>query len=252
MNDVELAGHLAQTAGRMLLDLKAAGIFAGKDLAIAGDKIMDRLLVLAIAAQRPDDGMVCEETRDTPDRLEKSRVWIIDPLDGSREFGDARDDWAVHVGLAVDGQAVSGAVAVPSLGEDAVFRSDRPVKRPGHHGAPRILVSRTRRPPEADFLAERIGGEIVEMGSAGAKAMAVVRGEAEIYIHSGGQYEWDSCAPVAVAQGNGLHCSRIDGSPLRYNRSDLSMPDLLICTPEWADRVVEAMRAFPQAGEAAQ
>lgn len=244
MNDVELAAHLAETAGRMLMEVKASGVFQENELAKAGDQIVDRFLVLAIKAQRPDDGIICEETRDARARVEKSRVWIVDPVDGSREYGEERGDWAVHVGLAIDGAASVGAVAMPALGGGEVFRSDRRVFEGTRSGAPRIAVSRTRRPPQAEALANRFGGELVEMGSAGAKAMAVVRGDAEIYVHSGGQHEWDSCAPVAVAQGNGLHCSRLDGGELRYNRGDLYIPDLLICTPEWRDPVLAEIVAM--------
>src|SRR5690606_20624454 len=170
------------------------------------------------------------------------RVWIVDPVDGTREYGEERSDWAVHVGLAIDGVATVGAVALPGLDGGLVLRSDRPAALPlAHGGAPRLLVSRTRPAPEALALVKRLGGELVPMGSAGAKAMAVVRGEAEIYLHSGGQYEWDSCAPVAVARGHGLHCSRIDGSELRYNQRDTWLPDLLICRPEWAEPVLAAV-----------
>ena len=155
-----------------------------------------------------------------------------------REFGEGRPDWAVHVGLAVDGVAKVGAVALPGL-NGAVLRSDQSATLAPHNGKPRLLVSRTRPAAEALAVAEQLGGELVPMGSAGAKAMAVVRGEAEIYLHSGGQYEWDNCAPVAVAKAHGLHCSRIDGRPLVYNNADTYLPDLLICRPEWAERVLK-------------
>ncbi len=164
-------------------------------------------------------------------------------MDGTREYGEARSDWAVHVGLAIDSVATLGAVALPGLDGGAVFRTDTPQPLPPHDGAPRLLVSRTRPAAEALAVCEALGGELVPMGSAGAKAMAVIRGEADIYLHSGGQYEWDSCAPVAVALAHGLHCSRIDGSTLVYNQADTYMPDLLICRPEWAERVLEAVSA---------
>ena len=248
LSDVELAVTLAEAAGRLLLSIRNGGIFAGADLGCAGDKIADRFLMLALRAHRPEDGLICEESRDTLERLEKSRVWIIDPVDGSREFGEERSDWAVHVGLAIDGVASVGAVALPGVGGGIVLRSDviaeRPKDQRARQKSPRVVVSRTRPPREAVTIADRIGGEVLMMGSAGAKAMAVVRGEAEIYLHSGGQYEWDSCAPVAVALAHGLHCSRIDGGPLRYNQRNLFMPDLLICRPEWAERVVAEVRAL--------
>lgn len=244
MTDAELAAHLAEAAGRILLEVRGSGVFEGKTLGNAGDLVSNRFLIEALAAQRPDDAILSEESRDTPERLGRSRVWIIDPVDGTREYGEARSDWAVHVGLAVDGVAELGAVALPGLDGGTVFRSDRPAPLSAHDGPPRLLVSRTRPAAEAVAVAERLGGELVEMGSAGAKAMAVVRGEAEIYLHSGGQYEWDSCAPVAVARAYGLHCSRIDGSPLVYNRQDPYLPDLLICRPEWTSKVMDALTAL--------
>ena len=237
MDDLELARHLAAGAGRILMDLRATGTHEGKALGAQGDALANAFLMAEVATHRPDDGVLSEETADTPARLAKSRVWIIDPLDGTREYGEGRSDWAVHVGLAVDGQAVLGAVALP--GEDLVLDSAEPAPLPPMAPVPRLLVSRSRPAHEAVEVAKAIGGELLPMGSAGAKAMAVVRGQAEIYLHSGGQYEWDNCAPVAVAAGAGLHVSRIDGSPLRYNNTSTWLPDLLICRREWAERVLE-------------
>jgi 3'(2'), 5'-bisphosphate nucleotidase len=248
MTDAELAAHLAAAAGRILVEVRASGIFAGKALGIAGDQVANQFLVHALRAARPEDGLLSEESKDTDERLSKSRVWIVDPVDGTREYGEERADWAVHVGLAIDGVAEIGAVALPGLDGGTVLRSDRPSELTAHGGAPRMLVSRTRPAAEALAVAEALGAELVPLGSAGAKAMAVVRGEAEIYLHSGGQYEWDSCAPVAVARAHGLHASRIDGSPLVYNRRDTYMPDLLICRTEWAEPVLAAVRAAAPAG----
>ncbi|MGZ3270509.1 MAG: 3'(2'),5'-bisphosphate nucleotidase CysQ, partial [Croceibacterium sp.] len=227
---------------------RASGLFEGKALGKAGDQVANQFLMHALRTARPDDGLLSEESKDTDERLAKSRVWIVDPVDGTREYGEERADWAVHVGLAIDGVAEIGAVALPGLGTGLVLRSDLPVELAGHAGPPRMLVSRTRPAAEALAVADRLGAELVPLGSAGAKAMAVVCGEAEIYLHSGGQYEWDSCAPVAVARGHGLHTSRIDGSPLVYNRRDTYMPDLLICAPEWAEPVIGALRAMAPAG----
>lgn len=243
MDDAQLAAHLAEVAGSILLRLRASGVLSGKALGVAGDQTANQFLVHALRSLRPDDGLLSEESKDTPERLAKSRVWIIDPVDGTREYGEERSDWAVHVGLAIDGAAQIGAVALPGLDGGVVIRSDRPVPAALHDGPPRLVVSRTRPPAEALEVARRLGGELVEMGSAGAKAMAVVRGEAEIYLHSGGQYEWDNCAPVAVAQAQGLHCSRIDGAALTYNNPDSYLPDLLICRPELAEQVLALVRA---------
>lgn len=236
MNDAELAAHLAEQAGRILLQVRASSMFTGKALGKAGDATANEFLVHALRAQRPEDGLLSEESKDTDDRLSMERVWIVDPVDGTREYGEERSDWAVHVGLAVNGVATVGAVALPGMGK--VLRTDQPAAVPPHPEKLRMLVSRTRPAAEAVAVSEAIGAELVPMGSAGAKAMAVVRGEADIYLHSGGQYEWDSCAPVAVALAHGLHCSRMDGSPLVYNQRDTYMPDLLICRADHAAMVL--------------
>ncbi|QZD88913.1 3'(2'),5'-bisphosphate nucleotidase CysQ [Qipengyuania aurantiaca] len=236
MTDAELAAHLAEVAGKILIQVRESGMFEGKALGKAGDETANQFLCHAITQQRPEDGLLSEESKDTEERLGKSRVWIVDPVDGTREYGEARSDWAVHVALCVDGKPETGAVALPGL--DTVLRTDAPIDVPAAAQTPRMVVSRTRPAKEAVAVAEAIGAELVPMGSAGAKAMAVVRGEAEIYLHTGGQYEWDSAAPAAVALAHGMHASRIDGSPLTYNQADTYMPDLLICRPEWAERVL--------------
>ena len=252
LDDTALAAHLARCAGNILLQVRDSGMFTGaagtkerfaKALGKAGDATANQFLVHALGCQRPDDGLLSEESKDTQERLTKSRVWIVDPVDGTREYGEKRADWAVHIALAIDGAATVGAVALPGVGDGTlVITSDKPVDRAAHTGAPRLVVSRTRPAREAVSLAERLGGELVAMGSAGAKAMAIVQGQAEIYLHSGGQYEWDSCAPVAVAAAQGLHCSRIDGSPLVYNQADTYLPDLLICLPQFADAALAHVR----------
>ncbi|WP_017670783.1 3'(2'),5'-bisphosphate nucleotidase CysQ [Blastomonas sp. AAP53] len=243
MTDAELAAQLATAAGRILLQVRDCGLITGQALGKAGDQTANQFLCHALREQRPDDGLLSEEEKDNSERLSHSRVWIIDPVDGTREYGEARADWAVHVGLAIEGVASIGAVALPGM--DVVLRSDQPQPLPPGAPIPRMLVSRSRPAPEALAVAELLGAELLPMGSAGAKAMAVVRGDAEIYLHTGGQYEWDSCAPVAVAAAHGLHVSRADGSPLVYNQADTYMPDLLICRPDWAERVLAAMRSLP-------
>ncbi|SEJ65373.1 3'(2'),5'-bisphosphate nucleotidase [Sphingomonas sp. OV641] len=236
MTDAELAAHLAETAGRILLEVRESGVFSAKALGKAGDQTANQFLVHAIREARPDDGLLSEEMKCDGERLGKSRVWIVDPVDGTREYGEARQDWAVHVGLTIDGVATVGAVALPGAG--MVLRSDQPQAVPAPGSPLRMLVSRTRPAAEAVSVAERLGATLVPMGSAGAKAMAVVRGEADIYLHSGGQFEWDSAAPVAVALAHGLHCSRIDGSPLVYNQEDTYLPDLLICPKPLAAQIL--------------
>jgi 3'(2'), 5'-bisphosphate nucleotidase len=237
MNDTELAREIAETAGRLLIDVRNSKLFSGKILGKAGDQIANAFIMQALRANRPDDAILSEEEKDNAARLHSGRVWIVDPLDGTREYGEARADWAVHVALAVDGVATLGAVALPGL--PLTLSTDQPLSRPHHTGKLRMLVSRTRPAAEAVAVAEALGAELIPMGSAGAKAMAVVRGEADIYLHSGGQYEWDSCAPVAVAKAAGLHTSRIDGSALRYNQPDTLLPDLLVCPKEYAARVID-------------
>lgn len=237
-DDVALAVRLAEGAGRLLVSLRDSGLFEGKALGKAGDAVAHQFLVHALAHQRPDDGVLSEEGAADPARLAQSRVWIVDPVDGTREYGERRPDWAVHVALAIDGVATIGAVMQPDLGvtystADCVL-GDCP-------GGLKILVSRTRPPEQAERAAERLSAELVGMGSAGAKAMAVVRGEAHAYVHAGGQYEWDSCAPAAIAAAAGLHVSRLDGSPLIYNRADPYLPDIIVCRPELRDRLLSAL-----------
>ena len=243
MSDADLAAHLAETAGRILLEVRASGMFSAKALGKAGDQTANQFLVHALREQRGEDGLLSEEEKDNAERLSQSRVWIVDPVDGTREYGEERSDWAVHVGLAIDGQPEIGAVALPGLdltgtGKGTIVRSDQPQPIPPAPEKLRMVVSRTRPAAEAVAVAEKLGAELVPMGSAGAKAMAVILGQADIYLHSGGQYEWDSMAPVAVAKAHGLHCSRIDGSPLIYNQANVYLPDLLICRKEHAQQLL--------------
>ena len=236
MTDADLAAHLAEVAGRLLLNVRDTGLFGPKALGKAGDATANQFLVHALREQRPDDALLSEEEKDDLSRLKSTRVWIIDPVDGTREYGEERTDWAVHVALAVDGVPVLGAVALPGAGQ--VLRSDQPGLVPPAPERLRMVVSRTRPAAEAVAVAERLGADLIPMGSAGAKAMAVVRGEADIYLHTGGHSDWDSCAPAAVALAHGLHVSRVDGQPLIYNQADSYMPDLLVCRHDHADLVI--------------
>jgi 3'(2'), 5'-bisphosphate nucleotidase len=235
-DDASLARRVAQVAGDLLLTLQRSDLFDGKALGRAGDRVANAFIIEALAMARPDDAILSEEEAADSKRLAKSRVWIVDPLDGTREFGERRTDWAVHIALAIDGIATVGAVALP--GFPMVLATEPPPQVLVAEGPLKMLVSRTRPAPQAVAVASKLGAELVPMGSAGAKAMAVVRGEAHIYLHAGGQYEWDSCAPVAVARAAGLWVSRIDGSVPRYNQENPYMPDLLICRPELAERVL--------------
>lgn len=236
MDDHDLAAALADEAGKLLCDIRAEG---GE----VGDRRANALLLERLARERPDDAVLSEEAPDDPIRLTRSRVWIVDPLDGTREYGEPpREDWAVHVALAVDGVPVVGAVALPAVGL-VLHTGSAPVVPAAGPGPVRVAVSRSRQSEQVKHLVDALGATTVPMGSAGAKAMAVVRGDADVYAHSGGQYEWDSCAPVAVAAAAGLHVSRLDGTPLRYNRPGPYLPDLLICRPELADNVLAHVRS---------
>lgn len=235
-DDAELAQAIATEAGALLLAIQNDCASGDR-----GDRDANTLILERLRQARPDDAILSEESADDHARLQRSRVWIVDPLDGTREFAERRGDWAVHIALAIDGQAAVGAVALPRLG--LTLSSAAPPALCPAHNPPRMMVSRTRASRLCVDVGKTIGAEPVAMGSAGAKAMAVVRGEAEIYLHSGGQHQWDNCAPVAVALAAGLHASRIDGSPLVYNLADTSIPDLLICRKELATSVLGAVRA---------
>jgi 3'(2'), 5'-bisphosphate nucleotidase len=238
VSDHEVAARLATEAGRLLLGVRDELADATEaERKAAGDKRSHDYLMDALARERPGDAMLSEEGADDPVRLRSERVWIVDPLDGTREFSEfGRQDWAVHVALWQSGDLVAGAVALPAQG--VTLATPDPAKPPAYAGSPRIVVSRTRPPAIALQVRDHLDGTLVEMGSAGAKVAAVVQGLVDVYVHAGGQYEWDSAAPVAVARAAGLHTSRLDGSPLEYNRPDPLLPDLVVCRPEYADAVL--------------
>ena len=242
MSDHEVAARLAAQAGEMLLAIRAEFADATIDeRKAAGDKRSHAFLMQALADERPADAVLSEEAteqeRADSTRLSADRVWIVDPLDGTREFGELdREDWAVHVALWQSGELTAGAVALPAQGV-TLATPDVPAP-PATPGKPRVVVSRTRPPAIALAVRDALDGTLVEMGSAGAKVAAVVQGIADAYVHAGGQYEWDSAAPVAVARAAGLFTSRLDGSPLRYNQADVYVPDLIVCRPELADAVL--------------
>ena len=244
-DDHEFAAWAAEQAGSRLLEVRTQGL-EGRELKDAGDAAAQELLAALLAEHRPHDRVLSEEASDDKARLDADRVWIIDPLDGTREFSEPpRDDWAVHVALWERGAGgdglTAGAVAQPALGE--TFHTGAPATIPASTAdRPRIAVSRSRPPAIVEALAAEIGAELVPMGSAGVKVMSVVRDVADAYVHAGGQYQWDNAAPVAVARAAGLHCSRVDGSPLVYNEDDTSLPDLLVCRPELADQILAFVR----------
>ena len=262
-DDHVFAAWAATVAGDLLTEVRAQGL-EGRALKDAGDQAAHDLLMELCARHRPGDAVMSEESRasiDDTDRLDAARVWIIDPLDGTREFSEPpRDDWAVHVALwqrsgsgsggsgtsgssrGSDGDLVAGAVAQPGL-RTTFDTGHPPLVPPRSAERPRIAVSRTRPPTFVEGLADALGADLVPMGSAGAKVISVVRDVTDAYVHAGGQYEWDSAAPVAVARAAGLHTSRIDGSPLLYNQRDVLLPDLVVCRPELADAILEHIRA---------
>ena len=238
MTDLELARDIAEEAGRLLLAIRDERAEEGKALGKRGDKEANALILARLRAERPADFILSEEAADDRTRCAASRVWIVDPLDGTREYGEGRDDWAVHVGLSIDGVPVTGAVAIPASGK--VYGGE-PLTLGACPQPIRVLVSRSRAADVVLRAIESLGAKAVPMGSAGAKAMAVIEGRADAYLHAGGQYEWDNCAPVAVALAAGLHASRIDGSPIVYNCVNTLVPDVLICRPDLTDQLLAAV-----------
>ena len=242
-DDHAFAAWAASAAGERLLEVRGQGL-EGKALKDAGDRASHEMLMAMLHEHRPADPVLSEEGRDDRRRLESSRVWIIDPLDGTREYSEPpRDDWAVHVALWEDGDLGPAAVAQPAVGT-TFATADAPTLPPSNGGTPRIAVSRTRPPAFVEALAAELGADLVAMGSAGAKVISVVRGVSDAYVHAGGQYEWDSAAPVAVARAAGLHTSRADGQPLVYNRPDPTLPDLLVCRLELTSAITSFVKAY--------
>jgi 3'(2'), 5'-bisphosphate nucleotidase len=236
LTEHDAAADLAREAGAVLLRLRSQSKPSGRALSDEGDRRSHEFLMGRLATEFPHDAVRSEEGDASPGA---ERLWVIDPLDGSREYGEGRDDWAVHVALAVAGRPVVGAVALPARG--LVLGTASPPPLAPTAAVPRLVISRSRPPAIAGQLAGRLGATTIAMGSAGAKIAAVITGEADIYVHAGGQYEWDSAAPVAVALASGLHASRIDGSPLRYGLPDPWLPDLLVCHPSLATSALAAL-----------
>jgi 3'(2'), 5'-bisphosphate nucleotidase len=243
--DHRLAHELAEAAGNLLLEMRVPG--GGRELSDAGDRRSDDYLLARLADARPDDAVLSEESADDPARRTARRVWIVDPLDGSREYGEAgRDDWAVHVALWIDGALAAGAVAVPA--RRTTHSTWRVAELGPDPAEPVILASRSRPPALLAGVAERAGARVEPLGSAGAKTAAVLRGDGTAYLHGGGQYEWDSAAPVAVALAHGLRVRRLDGSAPRYNQPDPYLPDIVISRPALAGPLWTALDAAAQDG----
>ncbi|MEA2313694.1 MAG: 3(2), 5-bisphosphate nucleotidase [Solirubrobacteraceae bacterium] len=236
-HDAALARAAANAGGLALTGLRTTA--SSEELGRLGDALSHQTILGVLGDARPEDAVLSEEAADNCARLSATRVWIVDPLDGTREYTEAgRTDWAVHVALWSNGDLVAGAVALPGLG--VTLATDEPPAVPLAHARPlRIAVSRTRPPSFIQALARDLGAELVPLGSAGYKIAAVIRGDVDAYVHGGGQYEWDSAAPVAVAWSAGLHASRLDGAPLAYNSPDPFLPDLLVCRPELAAALLD-------------
>jgi 3'(2'), 5'-bisphosphate nucleotidase len=247
VNDHELAAGIAARAGELLLAIRSAAVADGLDqseLKTRGDLGSNDLILDLLAEHRPEDAVLSEESKDDLIRLNAERVWIVDPVDGTREYSEGRADWAVHVALVSAGAPIAAAVALAGADQVLSMVPAVPIAR-ASNGPIRLVVSRTRPPKLAEYLAEQMGAVLVPMGSAGAKAMSVLLGDSDVYAHAGGQYEWDSCAPVGVALAAGLHCSRLDGRALVYNNENPYLPDLLVSRPELAEQVLAMIAAAP-------
>ena len=243
LDDATLTHRLAIGTSEILKGVRGVGLLEKRNLGDAGDELAQNWIARVLAQHRPDDGFLSEEAADSKDRLSKNRVWIIDPLDGTKEFATGRQDWAVHIALVENHKPIYAAVSLPDIGVNFFSDEARAVMGPK---AGKIIVSRNRAPKVSSYVAENLGLEITTYGSAGAKAMRVLLGDADAYIHAGGQYEWDSAAPVGVASQAGLHCSRLDGSELTYNNEDTYLPDVLICRPDMADEILALCAAFKE------
>ena len=238
LSDAELAARIARGAGQILLGVRDSDLLDGRVLGDVGDTMAQAWISTVLARHRPRDAVLSEEAADVGDRATAERVWIIDPLDGTREFAAGTADWAVHVALTEHGVVTEAAVSLPATGE--VFRTDT-VEKTTTPLTGRLATSRWGGSYETSWVSSRLHLQMVPIGSAGAKAMAVVRGDVDAYVHAGGQYEWDNAAPVGVATAAGLHCSRLDGSEIIYNNPHPYMPDFVICRTEIRDEMMAAL-----------
>ena len=251
LDDATLCARLARSTGDILTSIRTAGapdplLVDSDGLGKSGDKVAQAWIARVLSLHRPDDAILSEEAEDDPSRLDKSRVWVIDPLDGTREYASARNDWAVHIALTVDGEVVESAVGMPEMHTVYTAADYREGRAKADFGElnNRLVISQNSTPQIAVDVAEDLGMEITRLGSCGAKAMSVVRGDNDAYIHAGGQYEWDNAAPIGVALAAGLHCSRLDGTPATYNEPDPYLPDLVICRKEIAEDLLASIQKF--------
>ncbi|WP_293818704.1 3'(2'),5'-bisphosphate nucleotidase CysQ [uncultured Corynebacterium sp.] len=241
LNDATLAQRLAQGTGEILKGVRNVGLLRGTELGKAGDALAQDWIARSLVQHRPNDAMLSEEAEDDLSRLDNSRVWVIDPLDGTREYAGGRQDWAVHIALVENGKVIESAVGMPDLGR--VFSSSE-VRAVEGARTNRLVISQNTTPAIAEFIAEDLGLELVTMGSCGAKAVSVILGDNDAYVHAGGQYEWDNAAPVGIAQAAGLHTSRLDGTDLCYNCESPYLPDLVISRPDMANEILASAAKF--------
>lgn len=241
IDDATLALRLALGTGEILKGVRGVGLLRDKELGKAGDAIAQDWIARALELHRPNDSVLSEEAEDDRTRLHNDRVWIIDPLDGTREYAGGRQDWAVHIALAINGKVEHAAVGMPDLGK--VFHTSE-VRAVGGRPTNRLVISQNSIPEVATFIAEDLGMELVRMGSCGAKTTSVILGDNDVYVHAGGQYEWDNAAPVGIAQAAGLFTSRLNGERLKYNCDDPYLPDLLVCRPDASERVLASAAKF--------
>ncbi|MGN0100527.1 MAG: 3'(2'),5'-bisphosphate nucleotidase CysQ [Dietzia sp.] len=244
LDDHDLAYHLATGIGDIVRGTRAGGLLHGRSLARVANEVAQSWTDEVLAVHRPEDGTLSEGVADDLSRLDRSRVWIIDVIDGTKEFSTGRSDWSVHVALVEDGRPTVASVGLPDSGR--VFRSDQ-VDHVDGPCSGTMVISRNNPPGGVHRIAEELGLHVRPMGSAGAKMLSVLLGDADVYLHAGGQYEWDQAAPVAVAMASGLHASRPDGSPIRFNKADPHSPDILVCRPDLTERVLAATAGWAAA-----
>lgn len=263
--DAELARTVAQGAGQLLLELRESyGEIEPDDkeranaLRKEGDRASHEYIAAALSAARPDDAVLSEEGADSDVRLSASRVWIVDPLDGTYEYGQNRADFAVHIVLwNTEGQArlEAGVVDLPAQGlTRSVLDLDPQLGELPTNRPIRIVASRSRPPATLAQTVHHLSGslseagithegvEVVDVGSVGAKVNEILSGRAEAYIHDTGFYEWDVAAPLNVAHHYGLHAEHIDGQPVVFNQMPPYVNNLVVARADLHGFVMDALR----------
>jgi len=256
------AARIAAEAGRRLVGLRASGRWTDEGiLGDVGDQAADGYLQGYLRGRYPDDGLLSEETVDAAERAGKRLVWIVDPLDGTKEYSSGRHDWAVHVGLTIDGKPALGAVALPAIdrvltgvcgggivqaavtGSDGEWPQAFAADAGPSSGQPlRLACSRSHTPEWMQRFARELGGaELVPCGSVGFKVAMLLFGKADVYVHQKGLKEWDTCAPEAIARAAGWTVCRFDGSDQRYNQRDPRNDQIVVCRTRLRERVLAGL-----------